>query len=902
MSEMSPELRGRVLPRVLKDYGFKPSADGKWLNQGKCPACGKKELFTSADNPWVLRCGRVNKCGQEFSVRDLYPEEFRDFTKRFEATPQNPNATADAYMREARGLNTMLMKGYYTQEKWWSSQATGGTATVRFYLPKSQSFMERFVDPVDVIKSDGSREVRKQNFGGAHAGLWWYPPDMAMREGDEIWIVEGIIDAISLWQNGIKAVAILSCGNYPAHALTQTPDSKGIHWIWALDNDKAGKSHIRKHVARMRKDGYCCDAAIAPAQSKCDWNDLHRLGKLNAEDLPEYRYHGALLIARSVEEKAALIYAHGKSSGFVVDHDNELFWWEIDQKEAERLQENGEYVGADSEEAVYRIIAEKAGKVRPICNARPEFLYIQSNETLQETWFFCRVHFPDGRPPVGLAFSNNQITSPGEFKTRLASAQAAWWEGDIKHLNWIGRRWLRRLKTVVAIDHLGYSREHGCYIYPNVAVQDGRSYTINDEEFFELPKKMIKSLFRGASMTLETTNRHYRQDWVQLVWRAFGTNGIIAAVFWFGSLFAEQIRHRQSSFPFLEIIGEPGSGKTSLIEFIWKLFGRSDYEGIDPNKNSLVGNQRSLVQFANLPVVFIEADRAEGSHAKRFDWDETKGYYNGRGTRVRGQRNQGVETHEPPFRGTLVIAQNEPVNASDAVLERIVQLRFTKAGHNSDSKAATDEMQGISAEQLSYFTVLATMHEKEVVDYVIEKTGAYQKHLLEKVEGINHARLAKNHAQLLALTNKFAQLVGLTDEQRKATCAAIQDACVARQNALAADHPLVAEFWDTFDFLDEGQDEYGKRRSVLNHSRDPNLIAVNLNEFVEKAANARQQIPPLVELKKYLKSSKSRKFIEASRTVSSAIEINKAGKPKTPRCWIFQRSRAEIINQQKKEN
>ena len=151
------------------------------------------------------------------------------------------------------------------------------------------------------------------------------------------------------------------------------------------------------------------------------------------------------------------------------------------------------------------------------------------------------------------------------------------------------------------------------------------------------------------------------------------------------------------------------------------------------------------------------------------------------------------------------------------------------------------------------------------------------------------------------MRNKFAQLVGLTDDQRRATCAAIQEACIARQNALAADHPLVAEFWDTYDFLDEGQDEYGNRRSVLNHSRDPNLIAVNLNEFVEKAANARQQIPPLVEFKKHLKTSKSRKFIEASRTVSSAIEINKAGKPKTPRCWIFQRSRAEIMNQNKGE-
>ena len=51
MSEMSPELRGRVLPRILADYGFKPSADKKWLNQGKCPACGKKELFPPAENP-----------------------------------------------------------------------------------------------------------------------------------------------------------------------------------------------------------------------------------------------------------------------------------------------------------------------------------------------------------------------------------------------------------------------------------------------------------------------------------------------------------------------------------------------------------------------------------------------------------------------------------------------------------------------------------------------------------------------------------------------------------------------------------------------------------------------------------------------------------------------------------
>jgi ABC-type uncharacterized transport system ATPase component len=35
----------------------------------------------------------------------------------------------------------------------------------------------------------------------------------------------------------------------------------------------------------------------------------------------------------------------------------------------------------------------------------------------------------------------------------------------------------------------------------------------------------------------------------------------------FGSLFAEQIRAAQSSYPFLEVVGEAGAGKSTLIEF-----------------------------------------------------------------------------------------------------------------------------------------------------------------------------------------------------------------------------------------------------------------------------------------------------------------------------------------------
>ncbi|WP_078055608.1 toprim domain-containing protein [Rappaport israeli] len=897
---MRPELLNRVVPRILDDYAFKTSEDGQWFNQGKCPACNKRSLFTAADNPWVLRCGRENKCGAQYSIRDLYPDEFGQFDQRHPATSSNPMATADAYMSEARGLDVVHMRKhqYYTQDSWWSRQANAGTATVRFAIPGTDgSYMERFVDPVEITNADGTREIRKQNFSGPHRGLWWQPPEMPINAGDEVWIVEAIIDAISLWQNGIKAVAILSCSNYPSKSLTKLIQAKHVKWVWALDNDDAGKRVIKKFVKRMRGDNLQCNSAIAPQKSKCDWNDLHRLGRLHKDDLKDYKYYGALLIANSALDKAALMFARRQTPFFVVDFDNRLYWFTIEQKAIAEARDDIHQsdLNPRDEEEMLALIAKDAGKLQQIANVRPEFLYFQRNEITDESWFFCRINFPDGRPPVNLPFTPGQVTACAEFKKRLASAEGAWWSGEAKHLDWIGSRWLQNLKKINTIEYIGYSREHKAYILPDFAVKAGKVYPKNKDDYFDLPRDSIKTLAQDKTIKIEMTNQNYRQDWAQLVWRAFGTDGIIACVYWFGSLFAEHLRHTQSSYPFLEIIGEPGAGKSTLIEFIWKIWGREDYEGIDPNKNTFAGNQRKMTQYAAMPTVFIEADRDEDSHSKKFDWEEVKPYYNGRGLRVRGMKNSGNETYEPPFRGTLVIAQNEPVNASDAVLERIVQLRFSKANHNHDSRMAIDEMMTLEPSQLSYFVTLSCQREQQIIDHVTTRQHLHQDYLLNNTD-IQTLRLAKNHAQLIALAEAFADLVGLSSDQRAQTCNALAHACADRQLAIAKDHPIVAEFWDIFDYLDsQGNNPDGSPRPLLNHSRNPNEIAVNLNEFVEQAGIAKQQMPLLRDLKRLLKTSKNRKFIESSRTVCSAIDSNKYGKPKTPRCWIFQRAAGETI-------
>jgi len=149
-------------------------------------------------------------------------------------------------------------------------------------------------------------------------------------------------------------------------------------------------------------------------------------------------------------------------------------------------------------------------------------------------------------------------------------------------------------------------------------------------------------------------------------------------------------------------------------------------------------------------------------------------------------------------------------------------------------------------------------------------------------------RIAETHAQMLAIADALSLVIKLTDEQKAALKAQIVSMAGERQQVINNDHVLVQEFWEAFDYLDGGD------LSVLNHSRDPSLIAVNLNHFLQVATERRQQVPLLRDLKKVLKTSSRRKFIEANKTVNSALH-NRMSPLATPsasvKCWVFQREK-----------
>ena len=884
---MNHSLHADVTRLLLQEFDLKEK--GKWLREGRCPNCSKKEVFTHAAEPWVIKCGRETHCRWERHVKELYPDLFENWSDRYKVTETNPNASADAYLTHMRGFDIAKLRGSYTQESYVDRELDASTATVRFPLPGG-GYWERLIDRPQRF---GKKKARF-NYGSKHAGHWWTPPDLDLSTVEDVWLVEGIFDAIALWLHGVTAVALLSCNNWPEHALAELASQRAGDrpaLVWALDTDGtdgdgAGQRYIRKWVKQARQLGWDCKAAQIKqtAHGKIDWNDLHQRHRLSASDLKDYLHEGALLIARTPSAKALLIYHQAGRSQFPFEFGNRLWWFELDlQKYAKaRAALQDKDGGLLDEEITEQALAE-CNAVYEICTCYPRALYFQRNDITDESWYYFRVNQPDDRPAVKNTFTGGQIMAAAEFGKRLASVAAGGlFSGTSQQLLQLMKDQVRGIKTVETIDYIGYSKEHGTYVLGDVAVKDGVLFALNSEDYFEIGRLSIKSLLQSMKLQINTAHENYTDTWFAHLWTAFGVKGIVALAFWLGSLFVEQIRAIDKSFPFLELIGEAGSGKSTLIEFLWKLLGRPDHEGTDPTKSTLAGRTRTFGQVGNLPMVMIEADRSNGNermNVKQFDWDELKTLYNGRIGRARGQKSPGNETYEPPFRGTVVISQNAVVDASDAVLQRIVHINLDKSGHSAEGGRSGKALETWPVEQVSGFILAALRREKAIMETLSAFTPGYET-VLKTHPDLKSVRICKNHAQIMALVDALEHVTPITAEQKRLTLDTLLHMATARQQAISADHPMVTEFWEKFDHLNDT--DLGEK---LNHSRDDALIAVSLPEFQSRASQHGLQVPEYSDLKRLLPESRTRKFV-AYRAVNSGLRIVE-GRGVTVKCWVF---------------
>lgn len=898
---MNPQLHQAVTDRLASEFSLVHNPQGRRLEKGECPQCGKNELWAFAEAPWMVRCNRLSKCGYEDHVKALFPDLFDTWSNRHPQTPENPHAAADAYLRDMRGFPLEKIAGWYSQEYYQDHEQHQGSATVRFAIPHV-GFFERIIDSPWRFGSQKARIV------GKYRGHWWVPPSLDLSKAETLWIAEGIFDAIALNLAGIPAVSSFSANHYPELGL------KALHGlcagrnlpqlVFALDGDKAGTHYTREFVKRARLEGWTATAASIPQKAgKLDWNDLYQRGKLSAEHQKDYLYHGALVIAATAQEKAMLIHQAKNWTSFSLHHDHRLYWFDLDPeklaKEVEKLQSDHEDWEPEKcqSEAIKRI-----GNTRQIANCHPEPLYYQINKLTDECWYYFRVSFPHEGPDVKMTFTNGQLSSAPEFKKRLMFAPGAYWEGKPAHLDKLMSGWVYNIKTVQTIDFIGYAEDYGAYIFNDWAVKDGKLYPLNDQDFFDLGKNLsVKTLSQSVKLRLNTDPKRHKTDWLQPFLDCFGDKAMVALAYWLGTAFSCQIVDRNESFPFLAVTGAPGTGKSTVIQFLWKLFGRYGYEGFDAKKATASAFRRNMGQ-TTFAVVISESDRenvdgAHGRPASVFDWDQLKDAYMHGKIYSRGVKSNDNNTQEPDFKGAIVISQNAEVQASPAIQERIIDLKFTKDGQTEETNRLAEIIEHYEAQDVSHFLISLLLKEKPIL---AEYDKQYPRHYadLAKTVGNRHKisnfRTRRNHAQLKALIDCLALVLPLSTDQITKAQAFADTLAVLRELQLGKDLNILEEFWAVFDYLESLEG------FKVNHSFDSGLIAINLNHFEQMANLGKQRIPLIGELKRFLRESKTHKFIDI-KTVQSSINVahnrqqefqpldSRTFRAETLKCWVFRR-------------
>ncbi len=877
-----------LIEALLNDSKLKLVDKGTKYLYGTCPGCGKKELYISKEQPWQLRCSRLNNCDYSESTRDRYRDLFENFSKRYPATPENPNATADAYLKENRGFDLVRIQGAYTQTvsrlRKDKDSPVVSCETVRFPLWDGH-YWERVLD------ESKARQIGKKahfSYGITYKNRGWLPPKMEIVKGDRVFIVEGIFHALAHVHAGFKAIAAFSCNNLPRDLIEATKDI-GITWVLAFDDDKAGRDMTLKYTKELRDKNQKFEVALTG--SKQDWDDIYRRGELDEKFIEQCIWRGRIFSAPTANKKAYALFCWKRRAHAVFDFRSALYATSVNTKDL-----NTDCDGDDPASGDFGDQFEKHCAIKRISNCVPEFLYIEKTHDLGgEQKYFFQIEMPRLRDPLLVALPPKSVSDARRFADELlACTPGAIFEGSASDMRYLNREWFydRSVDYVTTVPFIGYEETTRTYVFNDFGFRNGRELKLTAQGYLDADGSHIKSSLRGLEIVRgEAFDSGFFPDFLKV----FDLNGVAALAFFTASLFVRQIKEIYESFPILEVTGEKEAGKSTLIRFLWRMLGRENWEGVDFLSVSEAAKPRYLSQVSNLPVVLLESDRdpgdgqqSRGRTPTQINWDDFKKVtdLDGR-VGVRAVKNHGNETNELLFRGSLVVSQNATVVASEALLSRIVHLHCTTAHKRAANAVIADRLKTMRAEHLAGY--LRTVLSSETA-YLNAFHVAYADHRKEfKAQPeLTSQRVLDNHAMVAAactcLTQFFPALDGALLKQ---VIGHVRQRAIDRMKRLESDVPMVEEFWQAYDYLNTDvmhiDDQEGERdvvRTTLNHSSDAKLIAINLNHFEEICRKRGQQIAPMALLRQQLSSSRRYPFVEIKK-VWSRME------KRVISCWLF---------------
>ncbi|ELT92410.1 hypothetical protein CAPTEDRAFT_205525 [Capitella teleta] len=296
-----------------------------------------------------------------------------------------------------------------------------------------------------------------------------------------------------------------------------------------------------------------------------------------------------------------------------------------------------------------------------------------------------------------------------------------------------------------------------------------------------------------------------------------------------------------------------------------------------------------MAEAANFPFVLLEGDACN-----QFNIELFKPLTEGGILRRTGIKNRGTDTDVITFKGGLCFCQNDTIDASEAIMSRLFHLHCTR---DHQIPGQTDywfrELMAMQTDDLCAWRDIALSNENAILAKFRKEFARLEVDYKSRDSSMR-IRIAEFHAMIAAFANCLPIIFGskyLTNDVLNRLEEFIWTRAVNREKKLRKDHPLVEQFWEYYDYLND-RFRYGSNGSIiqerLNHSLKEEYIAVNLAEFEDFCKQARLEFPKLRELKPLLKTSQVFPYVK-TKNVKSKHKDKGRDKTDTSYCWVFLR-------------
>lgn len=390
------------------------------------------------------------------------------------------------------------------------------------------------------------------------------------------------------------------------------------------------------------------------------------------------------------------------------------------------------------------------------------------------------------------------------FETILKSKQCSFL-GNSNQLKQVFIHWMDYETQAIVIETLGYNAVHDVYAFANaVYTSTGKVLNIDDVGIVHNPEDTTQKFYLPAFGLANRNNTDYEGErkfvyiegelnfeaWAKLYFEAFENNGAIALLFLILSVFWDIVFSQVGFFPFLFLFGAFGTGKTTLVEFLLRLFG-NDFIGTPLNNATQVALSRTIAS-RNNSIFYLKEYTKDTDEANQ---DLFLTAYDGSG-RATGIKSNDNKTKIAQVKSAIMLDGNELPTAKNAVLSRMILLNFEKNQFSDVQKLAFNKLK--LNEEKGFGKVLSEiLQHREYFQQNFKRIYNENRKQLRNEKTDDFAERTLNHVALLLTPAKLLEdKLKLPFSYSEITATVIDNA--AEQNLLLKETNEVATFWQSF--------------------------------------------------------------------------------------------------------